>query len=842
MASFTTSVMTSATPQSIAAAYSSSSSMVFVPGSLATIQNLKSENGKKLNGKIARVVKHTKGKVVVTVDNGKRFKVNSFNLIVVEPEKEPKNETQKDTKKNNKQNQRKKKRRKGKEKEQTKTKTPTYFRPCFSCGQNTPFCADCAESSSKAAPRLTPQCATCYEARNGNEVDVEYGYLWDCNDCAKCQRKLCGSCAFLCEAMECGCDKTLCSKCAGFDNEEMGDGWTGECFACGECCYDCYFAPNGPGSNGGEYCKACGGENDELEHDCHISLSLAINTLENIPGFELETFCKNFREGWQQHHHEATMQGTCSASWMCGCSTGMEGGWGEPSNGLVSCGSIVCGTASSYQLYHKMKTKTKTNMKIERTPDEETEENDVFAKEDLRSAAERNELQQLPWLEVDGRGSGYSTGEYIGICYKNKTDQTRYKICYNSLAEKYWCECHDLADHGFFQEASLRIPHISHSNRRIQSELIERINDGIAESSGKYKDETPQDCFTRKTNTIMAKFDRNLYVIEAEPFFTNMKKLTDVIEEYEKILIPQKDMWEVTGGHGHYEYKLNMTRKDFLGRDEWKEGDDLCSRMSGVIITQTKTTSSGPCSDGSTDGSTDGVTTKEVKEGTLSNGDWTGPGLNFQDAYCIEEEFGCPAHTLLEVRCSKYVVFDDQHDLVFDAYTVPFSSIVEFKGKIKPPKFMPDWSKATTINLMINGRNWFLIGDAYNQARIQNDETDAFIDAVQMICSALIKKSELKCAVKLASTMVEKYTAQMDPYCGPGWFLCMLAEVCEVNSQPENAYQWYRQLGISGGENNYGDDPGYGSNMLEKEFEAVNIILAEGTLEERLARTRRVPE
>ena len=64
-----------------------------------------------MNGKIARVVKHTKGKVVVTVDNGKRFKVNSFNLIVVEPEKEPKNETQKDTKKNNKQNQRKKKRR-----------------------------------------------------------------------------------------------------------------------------------------------------------------------------------------------------------------------------------------------------------------------------------------------------------------------------------------------------------------------------------------------------------------------------------------------------------------------------------------------------------------------------------------------------------------------------------------------------------------------------------------------------------------------------------------------------------------------------------------------------------
>ena len=109
MASFTTSAMTSATPQSIAAAYSSSSSMVFVPGSLATIQNLKSENGKKLNGKIARVVNHTKGKVVVTVDNGKRFKVNSFNLIVVEPEKEPKNETQKDTKKNNKQNQRKKK-------------------------------------------------------------------------------------------------------------------------------------------------------------------------------------------------------------------------------------------------------------------------------------------------------------------------------------------------------------------------------------------------------------------------------------------------------------------------------------------------------------------------------------------------------------------------------------------------------------------------------------------------------------------------------------------------------------------------------------------------------------
>jgi beta-phosphoglucomutase-like phosphatase (HAD superfamily) len=90
---------------------------------------------------------------------------------------------------------------------------------------------------------------------------------------------------------------------------------------------------------------------------------------------------------------------------------------------------------------------------------------------DFAETEEDSELSELPWL--DG-----GDGRYVGLCYKDNDDPTRYKIGYASETEKIWCECHDLAAHGFFHEASLRIPHLNRGGN-IQA-LIDTVNQGLA--------------------------------------------------------------------------------------------------------------------------------------------------------------------------------------------------------------------------------------------------------------------------------------------------------------------------------------------------------------------------
>ena len=430
-----------------------------------------------------------------------------------------------------------------------------------------------------------------------------------------------------------------------------------------------------------------------------------------------------------------------------------------------------------------------------------------IVQKDTETSHPRPQVDALEWLPGS---QSKSHGQFLGICFK---DGIRYKCMYYSAAEKAHIECSELADHGFFTEAGVRLPWVN-GRRPEGRNLIRRVQEGLDAISGKFDHETPLESFQRKSKNCVEMTQD----FDEDTANKGFEKLTALIEERERVIVPQFDFFERTGGNGYYEYTINKEWSHY--QEGWK----------GVEQTWQGETTYGGCGN-IMDYAGMAVTQKSgLIQGTLCKE----YPVNYQAAE--PPPYEAPAYFTITIR-SRDHVFDDASDLVFGEITIPHADIDKFKGSICKPLWQCEWSMAPNEMLLQTAQNWLMIPQAFQLAGRGITETDRCANKIQMICSALVERTEFNLAIKVAKSLLP---FDLTAY-GPGWFLCMLAECSEVVGNRKQAFAYYKRIetldAISLKSKYPNDTYGCEGNNMEQEFAKVYVKLPEGTLEERLERT-----
>ena len=430
-----------------------------------------------------------------------------------------------------------------------------------------------------------------------------------------------------------------------------------------------------------------------------------------------------------------------------------------------------------------------------------------IVQKDTETSHPTPQVDALEWLP-----GSQSHGQFLGICFK---DSIRYKCTYYSTAEKAHIECSELADHGFFTEAGVRLPWVN-GRRPEGRNLIRRVQEGLDAISGKFDHETPLESFQRKSKNCV----EMIQDFDEDTANKGFEKLTALIEERERVIVPQFDFFERTGGHGIYKYTINKEWSHY--QEGWK----------GVEETWNGETTYGGCGN-IMDAAGMAVTQKSgLIQGTLCK---ESP-VYYQTAE--QPPYEAPACFEITIR-SRDHVFDDKSDLVFGEITIPHADIDKFEGHICKPSWQCEWSMAPNEMLLQTAQNWLMIPQAFQLAGRDITDTDQFADKIQMICSALVERTEFNLAIKVARSLLP-FDLTANGY-GPGWFLCMLAECSEVVGNRKQAFTYYKRIETLDAislKSKYPDDTyGCEGNNMEREFAKVYVKLPEGTLEERLERT-----
>lgn len=384
-----------------------------------------------------------------------------------------------------------------------------------------------------------------------------------------------------------------------------------------------------------------------------------------------------------------------------------------------------------------------------------------------------------------------SDADCVGFTFGD--DGVRRETYYGSAEERAWCECSELLDRGLLAEAQARLPLLSDRNmiRKVMSAVNKAA--AAADTSG-----TPAQRFRRKAklecdDAVAAHFNDNL-----DGWNASLDALHELLEAREKEIFPLVD----------YNGPLHGRFTVFSETRSWKD-----INASGRTFT----------------------TSDDVE--VTQNGGQTRGFLYLKDDVLPPWYGG--GHAKIHVRCADEVVFDDKTDLVISGgdtggdIVLPAADIARVEnGGVTKPRMVCDMEAATTNALKEDAENWMLVSKLFDDCGLLNKETDQHLDKLQQIFSLCVERGELDLACSLGTALL-KLDARMVPYCGPGWFMAMLAECHETKGRIKSAHHWYTRIhrwNSSSDGDVYDPDP---ENFTSVSCEAV----PEGTLDKRLART-----